>query len=665
MKKKILCALLAAITLLSCFALAVSAEDEQTPSVMTDLSALEIDGVPFSKENYPRDTSDPDFYIITVIESHFVSKDNSPDYDLFIYIYNPSGQDIADVQWNAIQVGFNDQCKEYSYVGLKLLSKSSDDRFIKAKVVSSQMYDSKDCCVINHESNDMRIYNIASLRLKVKRGNVRKVVGVKKAFIFSGFNSDQTLTCISKSFDALDVELHATNWISPNAGLRTDGTVASIYDHYEINSVFFKVPKSYWNKYEYLKSIRARYDAIHLTPIILTRVNDMDFSDAKGQATKQAILNGTTIEAGGTPDVYDLYWAVYWNDYVENQPISSMHSSIYSENGTTRRDAATYATSIMGVPASIPLDCTVYESLAYYFACLPSNFSYTDGESVVEAAVSSEELEEYFYQRYYNPYYDDSKLYDEKISNISLDYYSTDYDADALYNMTTFSSALANTSKLNQWWRKFTTENDSYLYEDFETTANHIDVVQNPLQYVSVQPSGYKDVAAALHIGVNDVADFSRVCQEAVQEDCYVVLLRFGFSDYRCQVVRDVWEYAIRNGPLVGLAVDKWAFMDFSVAHLVFYNDGEDYTIPVVSNVVDSFGDLSAYGDPNMNGVEDWVDEIGDSIRDLFEKSKDIWKKILMIALAVLVVLVAVWIFFKLKPVRIKYKQSRSRRRRR
>ena len=281
MKKKILCVLLTVITLLSCFVMVVSAEDdEQTPSVMTDLAALEIDGVPFSEANYPLNTSDTGFYIITVIESHFVAKNNSPYYDLFVYIYNPSGQAIADVEWNAIQIGLNDQCEEYFYVGLKILSRSSDQRFIKAKAVSTQMYGSKDRCIVNHASNDERFYNIASLRLKVKTGNVRKVVGIKKAFIFTGFDSNQSLACMSKTFDALDVDLHATNWISPNAGLRTDGTVASIYDHYELNSVYFKVPKSYWNQYEYLKSIRARYDAIHLTPIILTRVNDLDFSDA-------------------------------------------------------------------------------------------------------------------------------------------------------------------------------------------------------------------------------------------------------------------------------------------------------------------------------------------------------------------------------------------------
>ena len=657
-----MCVLLTVITLLSCFVMVVSAEDdEQTPSVMTDLAALEIDGVPFSEANYPLNTSDTGFYIITVIESHFVAKNNSPYFDLFVY--NPSGQAIADVEWNAIQIGLNDQCEEYFYVGLKILSRSSDQRFIKAKAVSTQMYGSKDRCIVNHASNDERFYNIASLRLKVKTGNVRKVVGIKKAFIFTGFDSNHSLACMSKTFDALDVDLHATNWISPNAGLRTDGTVASIYDHYELNSVYFKVPKSYWNQYEYLKSIRARYDAIHLTPIILTRVNDLDFSDAKGQLTKQAILNGTTLTVDGDPDVYDLYWAVYPGDYIDGQQtMSSMHTNIYSDNSYTRRDAETYNLYLGRVPIEIPVDCTVYDSLAYYFATLPSDFSYTDGGSIIQAAVCSEELEEYFYQRYYNPYFPDGKLYDQK-TTVEMDYYSTDYDLDSRYLMTTVSDFLANTSKWNQLRMRFRTENDSYLYENFENLANHIDVVKDPLQYASVTSSGYEDVANTLFIGVNDVADFSRVCREAVQEDCYVVILRFAFSDYRCQVVKDVWEITTSIGKNVGLVVDKWAFMDFSIAHLVFYNDGEDYTIPVVSNVVDSFGDVWAFGDPRMNGPGDWVDEIGDTLGELFAKSKDMLKRILMILAIIVVVLVAVLLFLKLIPKRVKLKKPRGRRR--
>ena len=240
--KRILCFVFVAVFLMATFSVAAGAETTTITPVMKELATLYVDGKQFSEADYPADASDKNLYVIAMLENGFVSTSYSPTYELFLYIYNPSCITFGDFASNSIQIGLNYDCKEYNFFGLDIVSRSTDQRFLKVKVAYSNIYGSNAPCYKDQQYEDERVYNIVNIRFYTN-GKLESYT-IDLAYVFKGFKHNDTLTCSTKELGALDVELHTTNWISPNAGIRVDGRTASIYDHYEINTVYFSIPKS-------------------------------------------------------------------------------------------------------------------------------------------------------------------------------------------------------------------------------------------------------------------------------------------------------------------------------------------------------------------------------------------------------------------------------------
>ena len=105
----------------------------------------------------------------------------------------------------------------------------------------------------------------------------------------------------------------------------------------------------------------------------------------------------------------------------------------------------------------------------------------------------------------------------------------------------------------------------------------------------------------------------------------------------------------------MALAVDKWAYLNVNVADLVFTKAGQNYTVPVSSNTVDSFGNVDVFGDPTINGAGDVIDEIKDGWNGFWGDVSDFWGSMMKvlawvgIGVAVLVVLFIVLRFIKPK----------------
>lgn len=642
--KRVICAVFAVMMLVMAFPLSAGAAEEKTPSVLTELQGLYIDGKQFSVNDYPVDKSDEDMQVITVVESGFTNLTYSPSYRLFIYVYNPSCIQVTDAD-HSVQIGLNDQNleKNYTFFGLKLLSRSEDYRFLKFMVIDSVTYGMAERAYKTQPYAEERVYDVVLLRLRTL--GVLKEHRVKKTFFFKGIGN--TLTCSTKDLNALDVELKFTNWISPNAGYLTDGSDASIYDHYEINTTYFMIPNDVYYSYDVLKSIKAGFAATHLTPIILTRPDDFD------DTTKDAIIQGADIEIGGDVDVMDLW--VSSGYYSGGIPFGWLYSesknlhAIFSANNTP----GFYA----------------YDSLAYYFENLDDDFDYDDPD-VAKGVVSAEELKAYFYERYNDPDYDNSKLWVSSEWK-ELTYNAVGYGVNSLWEMTTFNESLHNRDFFEKWMLKTFVENDSYTFQDFNTKASCIQVIENPSDYSAISVANYQAKADELFIGVSDVKDFSNFCQKAANENCVVVLLRFGFSDYRCYPVRDTFEISLNSGPMVALGVEKTAFLNVSLAHIVFEKAGEDHIVPVASTVGDSFGNLDGYGDSALT-PEDVIDPVADAVEkgkkeweEWLEKFLETLKTIGVITGIVFAVFVLLWIFFKFKPVKIKHEYPTDKKRHR
>lgn len=667
--KKVICIFLALVFLLS-FSTLIAGAATDTSSVMSDLSRLKIDGETFSEEKHLSDAAQSGLTLITVVESNYVNSSYSPKFNLYFYVYNPEKIQFTDSVWDSVNLATDDKVEGFKKYGLQVLFHSDDWKFLKLGMVDSTTFCSRVDCYTSQANSEERVYNVASIHLTVD--GVTKGYPIGQAFIFSGFQYADNLKCESKTFHAETITLHDASWISPNAGFRVDGRTASNYDHYEIHTVYFTLPNSLFKTknsegtgYDFLKSVRASYDEVHLTPIILTRENDYDFSDEKGQATKNMILSGKTLQVGGSVDTYDLFLKA---------PFGEVDAYLYSEKSADYYNSALGAIvdSIFGWWNGIDNlieNVNQYNTLAYYFASLPLDFEYSDGASIAEGVVSSEELKEY-YDSWVASGKDESRLYSEINRQRDIDLYSVDADAKAVYNMTSFETMITNSNFIRKWWAHIATEKDSYLYDDFGVSAPILEVI-DPTKYANLDRTNtakVKDIADnELYIGVNDLTSdggFFDLCEDAVRRGEQVVVLRLGFKDYRCQPVRDCWEASNEWGPLKGLWIDKWAYRNISVGQAVFFNDGADIIVPLVSNQIDSMGDLDGFGDAGLN-KDDVISGVKKAVSDLVHSPG--LRILFLITAVVVVLLLVVWVFLKLKPqkIKIEYPDQDKRRKRR
>lgn len=624
--KKIVCFLMAVISLLVFVLPVTAASITKESGVMEDLSTMTINGKAFSPSDYPADSKNEGLEILSFVECGFNTRMNSPDFALYVYVYNPACFVFDANERSQIQIGASEGSKSFDNYGLVLVSRSEDWRFLKFRVgnYGPNLLES----LYQNQAKMQRVYQVACIRLYINEDS--KTFEILTGYRFKGSDSkdNYTLTCEKFKFKAIQTYLHPTSWISPNAGSKVDGSAASIYDHYEINSVYFSIPKHYLEMYDYLSAINATYSAFHLTPIVVTR--------------PELFLDETIT-------------------YIEE----GKSSFGAKDQGVDLNDLAVlFAGSVLGVNYQIPkwvysndtpgLNENLREYLAYYFEdpSLPENFEFEEGQNS-KIVVSSKKLEDYFIERYKNPSYDNSLLYDRSEINQRL------FEAsEKLLNLSTYESTLTD---FQAFFRKLTTKDDAYLWDDFNVNVNVFDVFgysgsENEKSLADyTKRTDYEELANELLIGVNDAADFVGFCKEAEANGDVVVLLRFGYSDYNCMPLYEIAETSLLGSlwieKQVGFAVDKWAYMDVSVCDLTFVNEAEAVVVPVLSNTVNSFGNIMVFEDPNRKG--------------LFPDLEDNSRFVLFIIAIVVLILLVIWVISKLRrdKVKININQGLSERR--
>ena len=642
--KKVLALLLAILSLLSVCALTASAAADavtDNSTVMQDLASLRTNGVAFDEKQFPVNTSRNDVEVLGVAEVGYRGKTNSTSFAMYIYLYNPGCIEFENTPNDYVQIGLNMVSDSYSYYGLELASKSNDNRFLKYKVTAYGVNVVKQLWSLQ-EKNGERVYNISGIKL-VKDGKLQKFA-VGRSYIFSGYDFDDTLQCSVRDCEVRTVELHVTSWVSPNAGTKVAGNLADEYDHYEIHSVYFAIDKALLNNYGYISSIRANYDSVKLTPIVVTRPGVFD------ETTKNAILSSQQITAkddvmdlvanyqmatvpsgslaGGTKDVFYGDWI-----YTEKQHIVNKFNDVRTT--------------------------LAYYCLSYYFEneAIPEDFNL--GESSQMIAFTSEELKAYFYDKLNVLGVNPSLLYEDYKRHLNIDY--TDKD---LYNLKTYAET-HNISK-KSWLRRLFGDDDSYLEKDFMTEIKMIEVIENPLVYADMSDSLFEQLSNKLVMNACDLTEFSGFCKQAANENKAVVILRYAIADYRCTLIKDVWEASSYFGPVVGYSIEKSAMLNVSLAQIAFTNDRGTTVIPVVSNTVDSFGNgiiFDIVDDKGFDFKDIKPSKIKEDFSELFAKIK----KIILIIFFVLIIVVVLVMAIKLLPSLIKtrtaLRESRSQRR--
>ena len=616
--KKTMAFVLAVLMLVSSFVVTALAATPVKAIVTKELEQLKIDGKLFNEADYPVDKSKKDIQVLAVAEKGFRTLTSSPDFGLYIYIYNPSCIVFDENKDNSVQIGLNFDSNDYSFYGLKLMSRSEDRRFYKYKVIdygnnaASELYQAQ-------EKVSERVYNIPTVRLS--SSNTLTAYPAKNVYIFTGYDTNETLSCSVRDFEVIEVELHDTTWVSPNAGDTISGKEVDKYDHYEVHSVYFAIDSALLNQYDYLSSIRASYEARKLTPIVVTRPGKLS------DETISAIENGKHVSGG--EDINDLA-------AIRNYDTLELFYEVdwwYSEKDI---DFGNYKAG------------NRYNQLVYLFENdkIPEDFNFKGVNSML--GFTSDQLRERYYDLVRKGYHS-SLLYSESSGVQELDYRAGD-----MFHLKKYTTE--GMSKIAKWWHDLTTKDDSYLKDDFNTECEKIQVIRDPSAYANIAENSYKQYSDELYINECDMAAFKDFCKEAAATDKAVVILRYAVSDYRCVPVYDVWEvggslWGLGLDDQVAVSIEKWGYFNVSVAQLGFTTAGVETIIPTCSNVVDSLGDGIIF------------ENSSNTVKDLLPISEDVLDKLRAILVTIMIIVIVIVMIIALPKVIGATKSARTQRR--
>ena len=211
-----------------------------TSDVLTDLEKMYFDGKKFDKLFYPR-IPGADYVLLLNFFEYGYSATSSKDYNLYLYVYNPSGKVISDSAKNKIQLSV-DEVYYYKY-SLKLVSASEDNLFLKFKVTYP-------VSVYDQLSSSVRNYMISGIELLLKAPNATEF-NVASQFTYTGSHADGTLYCQKDSITTISTEIHQTFY-------RINSSPEGQYHYSQIDSVYFALPSDLLDKYV-LKSIFVEY----------------------------------------------------------------------------------------------------------------------------------------------------------------------------------------------------------------------------------------------------------------------------------------------------------------------------------------------------------------------------------------------------------------------
>ncbi len=227
-------------------------------------------------------------------------------YGLYVYVYNPTGKAVQD-SGNVVNMATaydGDKVASYDNVSLKLLDATKDNLLLKFKVENAyaRFYALQKKYAAENEKKERR-YDVAGVQLTHDETIDR---AFSKTFYYSGYaagcgantSSESTLKSRSEGLETIELEVGHTNY-------RTDVFVDNVCD--ELNTVYFSVPKRYFEDYGGLQKIKATWEEYKTLPVFVTNE----------KAAYDALLPYLFQDIGNRTDelTYRVLWGMYL-DYV-------------------------------------------------------------------------------------------------------------------------------------------------------------------------------------------------------------------------------------------------------------------------------------------------------------------------------------------------------------
>lgn len=569
-KVAIVAIILIIVTTLGCGTLTAFAATTniENSDVLSDLQNSKIAGTDFNADDYGY-TEEREPSILSFAEYGFGFNKIKSDYNIYIYLYNPTGKEIKPER-NYISVATvydRGKAVDYEKFALKLLS-VSDGKYARL-FYKFKISDPKKLFTRVAANDNYRRYDVSEIELNFG-GVTSEAFNVGNYYEYSGyaqgFGADEqaksTLTCTSDRIETLKLDVKST-YYRYNNGVNKQS---------DLTSVYFGVPNEIFTQYGRLQQIKANW--------------------FETRTTQQYVFTNQ-----------ELYQALYpylgINKKVQALPSPEIggHCFYGLRAGTVPGAGAKYAVMFGEYDSKYDGYSDVLSETAYFYNQLDWMF-YSKSGNVSSMEVLNEA------KNYTNKFGGDL-LIDKYSKNLFVSevddgrqygWQGTDgsgivIDADSKFDINGFDAG----NKFMTWFSQV-----CFGKLETETISN-----LSPIVFVddSAVIGSYATIAERLCIDESDVSEFLQTYNQNKVEGRKTVLFRFAVTDYETYNLWAECNKALHCGihNEVGYLAQQTVFLDFDIIWLKFIKAEQATVIPCVSSPIDVFHGLTPPPKPDIN----------------------------------------------------------------
>lgn len=560
-------------------------------SVNADLADMDLSGFVY-------DTAGSIEFITLAEYCYSANALNFGNYALYVYIYNPARIPISERQdANSVEmaVGYDEEGKpnDYANIPLKLCGISTGE--LSKLIYKFRVMD--DGTLLRNArtqeaDNGYRRYDIAGVQLWETGKDNAVDYGVGGTYKFTGYakgygtdgNAESNLLCTVEELETVELDVKHTFY-------RTQTSSKGAHYQNQLDTVYFAVPKRFFDTYGTLQRIKAEWYEYKTKDIVVT--SNQDFYDKAypwiGKATGEIgeynlidynedigiSLGQNAGDYGGGLMIAKWGWNL-GSGYL-HVPAPALYY-LFKVNNIEEYDPYADIVSIGGVESN-----ALYEYIKNY------NKSFDNGTLPIKDGTISADL--------FAEDIDDYRKMDTEFGKIQQGYSYYDFDADVdLQKLTSWQET--DPSFWENWinWGLWDTIFGG-IPEEQSKTVSPIYIVQE-----SDLDGSDNEVADRLLINANDVQALRDYFRDATtvsgtdDEEKQVVLFRFATTDYYSAAV-DIMELRtiIPDKHISGQAYRAWesVFFDFDIIQLTFNRDGKYTVIPAVASPIDIVNDIT------------------------------------------------------------------------
>ncbi len=560
----------------------VTVEDYEARNVLDDLQGATIGGNVFKLEDYAFQANGRPQVLSFIEYGYSFYEDKQADFGLYLYVYNPQGKAL-DEHYNALQFRAG-RAADYTKYDLTVLNYSVrpnyEGMFYKFKV---SMTDEQREEILSNVEQKARTYTVSGLELSIGGNKTDYAVGSTYTFtgFAEGYGSElqiaDGLTCKVDKYDSY-ITLDVKQTVYRPQGDFYNGEQA------QLNSCFFRVPNTYFDKYGDLSKILCEWwEYVTKKALIAEDIKIYQLlEELKGKPISQSSLDALllTFVNSVASSLFAYQAEGSWSSNIAMKTYDDGHEYYSYHNRTlTLKNEWKYNGNFSGV-------------------------FHTGGASYSEYGVSSEEVQAKL------------KEYSKALGNTAIR---------GKYAEELFESFVQEGRTRGYNKKEITTTDTADIFWNY-TTKDLLQIIfggknvetlydsKPAIQIISKDDlkGTSADIAQRLYVNEADVGLLKQEFVKAGSEE-KLVLLRYATSTYYSYPTITAWapNGASADEEVAKITLGKWkniqnsegdydaycaqqtVFLDFDIISLTFTRDDVDTVIPCVANPTDAIGGYS------------------------------------------------------------------------